>query len=490
MTRAVLALKWRPKTFAEMVGQEHILKPLVHALSNDKLHHAYLFSGTRGVGKTSLARILARCLNCEKGVSAEPCGTCSACSAIIAGSFPGLIEVDAASRTQVTDTRELLETVSYSPMDGRYKVYLVDEVHMLSSHSFNALLKTLEEPPEHVCFLFATTEPEKIPPTIVSRCLQFNLRALGAGMIAEHLRHILKTEDIQADEDAVQLLAEAARGSVRDSLTLTEQAIAHGAGSLQTAEVARMLGTLDKASTVNLLRSIADNKGAELMAEIDRIAALGADPAIILDQLLRLLYEVALVQSVPETEADPTTRELAGQLAREEVQLYYQIALTSSRDLAQAPDPWIGLRMAALRLLSFAPAAHGDRQPPASGKAPSTPPDTKAPAAISEAAPQHPAANAADTPATSTQEQPLTNQKDTAVEQEETGSGSTGQQIASDEKAPPAPAAPPPAPAAQGEPDSLVEKFRAQPLVQELLQTSGGELIVNSIRLLHPPEQQ
>ena len=359
MSKEVLALKWRPKNFSEVVGQEHIVKPLEHSLAADKLHHAYLFSGTRGIGKTTLARILARCLNCDTGITATPCGECDSCKAILAGHFTGLIEIDAASRTQVADTRELLETVSYSPMDGRYKVYLIDEVHMLSSHSFNALLKTLEEPPDYVCFLFATTEPEKLPATIISRCLQFNLRAQGEEAIAAHIEHILKAEDIPCEEGASKLLAQAARGSMRDGLTLTEQAVAYGSGALKTEEVAAMLGTIDKAASKRILTAVAAGQGKELMREIDNLTDLGTDPERVLDQLLRFLYETALRQAVAEAVVDPEVAEVAESMDPEEVQLYYQVALTSGRDLKFAPDAWMGLRMSVLRMLSFAPGATG-----------------------------------------------------------------------------------------------------------------------------------
>ncbi|MGI9345058.1 MAG: DNA polymerase III subunit gamma/tau [Gammaproteobacteria bacterium] len=358
MTREVLALKWRPRNFTEVVGQEHVLKPLVHALDTGRLHHAYLFSGTRGVGKTSLSRILAACLNCDKGITSQPCGQCVPCQSIASGSFSDLIEVDAASRTQISDTRELLETVGYAPMEGRMKVYLIDEVHMLSGHSFNALLKTLEEPPEHVCFLFATTEPEKIPPTIISRCLQFHLRALGTPAIHVQLEKILQAETISFDSDSLDLLSEAAGGSLRDALTLTEQAIAYGGGSLSSKEVAAMLGTLHKASAKRVLNALASSDGSAMIEEVDAWISLGADPGRILQQLQKFLYEVALKQAVPDSEAEPEVVEIAQSLNPEEVQLYYQIAMLSANDLTQSPDLWIGLKMCLLRMLAFAPAGH------------------------------------------------------------------------------------------------------------------------------------
>ena len=446
-----MALKWRPKNFSEVVGQEHIVKPLEHALAADKLHHAYLFSGTRGIGKTTLARILARCLNCDTGITATPCGECNSCKAILAGHFTGLIEIDAASRTQVADTRELLETVSYSPMDGRYKVYLIDEVHMLSTHSFNALLKTLEEPPDYVCFLFATTEPEKLPATIISRCLQFNLRAQGEEAIAAHIEHILKAEDIPCEEGASKLLAQAARGSMRDGLTLTEQAVAYGSGALKTEEVAAMLGTIDKAASKRILAAVAAGQGRELMREIDNLTDLGTDPERVLDQLLRFLYETALRQAVAEAVVDPEVAEVAESMDPEEVQLYYQVALTSGRDLKFAPDAWIGLRMSVLRMLSFAPGATS--VPRAAGGASGNGAETAAPAGARasekkaatqpKAAPKSPAKAASD-PAPPA---PAKTQPDTAAESEPPApAGAKPNTVAEPEPKPPAKAEPDPVP--------------------------------------------
>lgn len=400
-SKQVLALRWRPQSFAEMVGQEHVLKPLEHALTTQNLHHAYLFSGTRGVGKTTLARLLARALNCAKGISAEPCGECKPCKAILAGHFTDMIEIDAASRTQVEDTRELLGTVMYAPMEGRYKVYLIDEVHMLSGHSFNALLKTLEEPPEHVCFLFATTEPEKIPATIISRCLQFNLRSLSEEVIGSHLRKVLDADQVQSEDEALQLLAQAAQGSVRDALTLTEQAIAHGAGELKANAVAAMLGTLDRSAIRRLLQAVAMADGAQLMKEVEEVATLGADPAKVMEQLLQFLYETALAQIVPDVEVTEAAKEMASELEAEEVQLYYQIVLTSHRDLRFCPNPWIGFKMCALRLLAFAPGKGAPAAAPSSSSVaaasspvvPAAPAGTVAAPAVASATASAPVAN-------------------------------------------------------------------------------------------------
>ncbi len=350
-----------------MVGQEHVRRALTNALASDRLHHAYLFTGTRGVGKTTVARLFAKALNCEQGVSVEPCGVCSACTAIDAGRFMDLIEVDAASRTGVDDTRDLLENVQYAPTQGRYKVYLIDEVHMFSRSSFNALLKTLEEPPPHIKFLLATTDPQKIPATILSRCLQFNLRALTPEQVGGQLQRVMLAEEIAPDPAAVELLARAAAGSMRDALSLLDQALAHGGGALQADAVRTMLGTLDRSHAVRLLNSLADSDGPALLAALAETNAQAADPAAVLDDLLRLLHQVALYQAVPgaslAADADPAVvSALAGRIAAEDVQLYYQMALTGRRDLPLAPDPASGLEMLLLRLLVFRPDG-GDDDP-------------------------------------------------------------------------------------------------------------------------------
>jgi DNA polymerase-3 subunit gamma/tau len=365
MSYQALARKWRPRRFADMVGQEHVRRALGNALAGDRLHHAYLFTGTRGVGKTTVARLFAKALNCEQGVSAEPCGECAACVAIDGGRFMDLIEVDAASRTGVDDTRELLENVQYAPTQGRYKVYLIDEVHMFSKSSFNALLKTLEEPPPHIKFLLATTDPQKIPATILSRCLQFNLRALTPEQVAGQLTRVLQAEQIAPDAGAVELLARAAAGSMRDALSLLDQALAHGGGQLEADAVRAMLGTLDRSHAPRLLEALADADGPALLTALAEANAQAADPGAVLDDLLRLLHQIALCQAVPgatlAADADPAVvQALAARLPAEDVQLYYQMALLGRRDLPLAPDPASGLEMLLLRLLVFRPAGGAD----------------------------------------------------------------------------------------------------------------------------------
>ncbi len=377
MSYQVLARKWRPRNFHEMVGQEHVLRALVNALDNDRLHHAYLFTGTRGVGKTTIARILSKSLNCDKGVTSEPCGQCSACTEIDEGRFVDLIEVDAASRTKVDETRELLENVQYAPTRGRYKVYLIDEVHMFSNHSFNALLKTLEEPPPHVKFLLATTDPQKLPVTILSRCLQFNLKRLPLNRIHDHLVDILGKESIQADEGALKLLSRAADGSMRDALSLLDQAIAYGGGSVNEADVRAMLGTIEHDHVLNLLRALAAGDAARLLAVVEQAAQQVPDFAGLLADLLTLLQQVALAQAVPEAVDEnldyrEAVLELARELPVEDVQLYYQIGLIGRRDLPLAPDARGGLEMVLLRMLAFRPSAAGSApvSAPAAGSAP------------------------------------------------------------------------------------------------------------------------
>lgn len=367
MSYQVLARKWRPKSFREMVGQEHVLKALINALDHNRLHHAYLFTGTRGVGKTTIARILAKCLNCETGVSSEPCGTCSACVEIAEGRFIDLIEVDAASRTKVEDTRELLENVQYAPTRGRFKVYLIDEVHMLSTHSFNALLKTLEEPPPHVKFLLATTDPQKLPATILSRCLQFHLKNMTPERIVQHLSHVLGQEMVSFEEPALWLLGRAADGSMRDALSLTDQAVAFGSGGVTEADVRAMLGSIDQGVVFELLDALSAQDGAALLAAVARIAEQATDFGGVLEELLAVLHRLAVAQAVPEAlDNSRGDRErvaaLAAALAAEDVQLFYQLGLAARRDLPLAPDPRSGLEMALLRMLAFRP--QGVPQPP------------------------------------------------------------------------------------------------------------------------------
>ncbi|HHJ80946.1 MAG TPA: DNA polymerase III subunit gamma/tau, partial [Candidatus Tenderia electrophaga] len=301
MSYQVLARKWRPKSFPAMVGQEHVLRALINALDNDRLHHAYLFTGTRGVGKTTVARIFAKSLNCENGVTSSPCGVCSACTEIDQGRFVDLIEVDAASRTKVEDTRELLENVQYAPTRGRFKVYLIDEVHMLSTHSFNALLKTLEEPPPHVKFLLATTDPQKLPVTILSRCLQFNLKRMAVEMIAGHLEYVLTEEGIGFDKPAIAQIAEGADGSMRDALSLLDQAIAYGGGKLVDEEVRAMLGTIDRSYIYKLLQGLADADASVILETVNGLAQQGVDFTAVLAELVSQLHKLALAQVAPQT---------------------------------------------------------------------------------------------------------------------------------------------------------------------------------------------
>ncbi len=365
MSYQVLARKWRPRNFAEVLGQGHVLKALVNALDGDRLHHAYLFTGTRGVGKTTLARVFAKSLNCELGVSSTPCGTCSACRELDEGRFVDLIEVDAATRTKVDETRELLDNVQYAPTRARYKVYLIDEVHMFSNHSFNALLKTLEEPPPHVKFLLATTDPKRLPVTILSRCLQFNLTRLSAAQLARHLATILDAEGIAYDVPALQLIAQAAGGSVRDSLSLLDQAIAHGGGRVDVAEAAIMLGTVDQERVFKLLSAIALGDASGVVARARDLSTYVPDYAQVLAEVLSLLRRIAVVHALgaeaDTVEDEPLVFDLAGQIAADECQLFYQIALTGRRDLAISPDPEAGFEMILLRMLAFRPAdASGD----------------------------------------------------------------------------------------------------------------------------------
>ena len=362
MSYQVLARKWRPRYFDEMAGQEHVLKALVNALDNDRLHHAYLFTGTRGVGKTTIARILAKCLNCDLGVSSKPCGTCGSCMEIAEGRFVDLIEVDAASRTKVEDTRELLDNVQYAPTRGRFKVYLIDEVHMLSGHSFNALLKTLEEPPPHVKFLLATTEPQKLPATILSRCLQFNLKNLSPERIVEHLSMVLKEENIPFEEAALWALARAASGSMRDALSLTDQAIAHGNGTVVEGEVSAMLGTIDRSTVLDICRALAARDGVEVLRLVDDLAEHSPDYAAALADMIGVWHQVAVAQAVPEaldTHGGNAVEllALANSLSREDVQLFYQICLLGRRDLPYAGEPRTGFEMILLRQLAFEPMA-------------------------------------------------------------------------------------------------------------------------------------
>ena len=363
MSYQVLARKWRPHNFAEVIGQAHVLKALINALDTGRLHHAYLFTGTRGVGKTTLARVLAKALNCEQGVSSQPCGTCGACTAIDQGRFIDLIEVDAASRTKVDETRELLDNVQYAPTHARYKVYLIDEVHMFSNHSFNALLKTLEEPPAHVKFLLATTDPKKLPVTILSRCLQFNLTRMPTSLLAQHLATVLRAEGIAFEEGALTLIAQSAGGSVRDALSLLDQAIAHGAGKIETHEVVMMLGTVDQERVVKILSMIAAGDAHAVIAAARDLATYVPDYGQVLAEMASLLRRVAVVQvlgaEAGDLEGNARLAAVAASLPADEVQLLYQIALTGRRDLAMSPDAEAAFEMTLLRMLAFRPASTG-----------------------------------------------------------------------------------------------------------------------------------
>lgn len=361
MSYQVLARKWRPSSFSQMVGQEHVVKALTTALESERLHHAYLFTGTRGVGKTTVARLIAKSLNCEEGVTATPCGVCASCVEIAEGRSVDVLEVDAASRTKVEDTRELLDNVQYAPTRSRFKIYLIDEVHMLSNHSFNALLKTLEEPPSHVKFLLATTDPQKLPATVLSRCLQFNLKNMVPAQIIEHLQHILSEESVGYDDESLALLARGAEGSMRDALSLTDQAIAHGSGKLAADEVRAMLGTVSRTKVLDLLAAIADNDAKQALAVVDDLATHSPDYSGALDELSSVLHQVAIEQAVPGSldESLPEfarLQSLSKSLTTDDAQLMWQMAVASKRDLVLASDPRSGLDMAVLRMIAFRPA--------------------------------------------------------------------------------------------------------------------------------------
>ena len=386
MTYQVLARKWRPRVFEELVGQTHVVTALVNALESKRLHHAYLFTGTRGVGKTTLARILAKSINCETGITPRPCGKCRACTEIDAGRFVDLLEVDAATNTKVDEMRELLDTAQYMPVAGRFKVYIIDEVHMLSRHAFNSMLKTLEEPPEHVKFILATTDPQRLPVTVLSRCLQFNLKPLPPPMLAGHLKRVLEAEGIAFEEPALALIAKAAAGSVRDSLSLLDQAIAHGGGKVERLQVSEMLGTLGGDLVWPVLERLADGDGAGVIAEADRLAARTVSFDTALEDIAANLHRIALTQAGAAM-ADDSERERVQAMAQRidpaRVQVMYQIALLARRDLALAPDEYAGFTMALLRMLTFAGAS--EAQPRAvtretSRESRPTPPTATAPA--------------------------------------------------------------------------------------------------------------
>ena len=387
MSYQVLARKWRPKSFSEMAGQEHVLQALINALDNDRLHHAYLFTGTRGVGKTTIGRILSKCLNCETGVSSVPCGECSSCTEIDAGRFIDLIEVDAASRTGVDDMRDLLDNVQYAPSRGRFKIYLIDEIHMLSKSSFAALLKTLEEPPPHVKFLFATTDPQKLPITVLSRCLQFNLKNLSAERITEHLKYVLVEEKVPFEEAGLWSLGRAADGSMRDALSLTDQAVGHGGGSITESDVISMLGTIERHFVVDICIAMASQNGEKLLSSVGQMAEHSPDYDAALGDVLSIWHQVAILQTVPEaldrgiSHFDELAN-LAETVSREDVQLFYQICLLGRKDLPLAPEQRAGFEMVMLRAMAFRPAENGRPVP-----LKSPPPEVEQPAKKPEPAP-------------------------------------------------------------------------------------------------------
>ena len=364
MSYQVLARKWRPKSFETLVGQDHVVRALTNALEQNRLHHAYLFTGTRGVGKTTLARILAKSLNCETGITAKPCGVCSACTEIDRGRFVDLIEVDAASNTQVDAMRDLLDNAQYAPTAGRFKVYIIDEVHMLSKSAFNAMLKTLEEPPAHVKFILATTDPQKVPVTVLSRCLQFNLRQMAGTSIIGHLQNILGQENIPYEPNALHLIARAADGSMRDALSLTDQAIAYGGQTVNEAEVRAMLGAIDQSYLYQLINALLANEGSGLIAQAKLMAERSLSFEIALNDLAQLLHQIAIVQAVPDSVAEDLPEreallDLAQRIPAETLQLYYQIALLGRRDMSLAPDDFAGFTMSLLRMLAFTPNDSG-----------------------------------------------------------------------------------------------------------------------------------
>lgn len=402
MSYLVLARKWRPRNFREIVGQEHVIRALTNALDSERLHHAYLFAGTRGVGKTTIARILAKALNCERGMTADPCGECSACREIDEGRFVDLIEVDAASKTKVDDTRDLLDNVQFAPAGGRYKVYLIDEVHMLTKHSFNALLKTLEEPPPHVKFLLATTDPQKLPVTVLSRCLQFNLTRLTPRLIRDRLEFICKEESVPAETAALNMLARAADGSLRDALSLLDQAIAYCGGEVTATGTGEMLGTIDRQYVLQLLRCLAAGDAPGLLSALADIDQQFPDYEQLLDDLARALQRIAVFQVVGQDSDDEeltgeTLSEFAESIAAADLQLFYQIAIIGRRDLRLAPDPKSGVEMTLLRMLAFQPASGEGQARPTTAATPN-------PAAAPRRKPSSTAKSASAPPAQSTQE--------------------------------------------------------------------------------------
>ena len=410
MTALALARSWRPKTFSELVGQDHVVKALTHALDQGRLHHAWLFTGTRGVGKTTIARIMAKALNCTGAdgsgkMTSEPCGKCPACMEIDAGRFVDYIEMDAASNRGVDDIAALLEKAAYAPSNARYKVYMIDEVHMLTNHAFNAMLKTLEEPPEHVKFILATTDPQKIPVTILSRCLQFNLKQMPVPLIVEHLEKVLVAEKVAYEVNALRVLAKAAQGSMRDALSLTDQAIAYAAGKVTEESIRNMLGTLDDAYLIRILDCLIAKDGASLLAVANEMGERSMSFSLALQDLSSLLQKIAAAQVVPESVLEDwpeagEIRRLATQLTKEEAQLFYQITITSRPDLSLAPDEQTGFAMTLLRMLAFRPGSSGSGGGGSAVPAPSAPPVASAPRPATTAKTVAPAAAVATPMAT------------------------------------------------------------------------------------------
>ena len=388
MAHQVLARKWRPRTFDALVGQSTTVQALQHALERDQLHHAYLFTGTHGVGKTTVARLFAKGLTCETGITANPCGQCDTCQAIDAGRFPDLLEIDAASRTKVEDTRDLLDNVQYLPSQGRFKIYLIDEVHMLSGHSFNALLKTLEEPPEHVKFLLATTDPHKLPVTVLSRCLQFHLRNLPEEIIDKQLQHIAKTDGFTLETQAATTLAKAANGSMRDALSLCEQALAYSADAITSDNINTMLGCVSDQAIIDLLQHLADDNMEALLATSAALTEQGTQFSQVLDSLLEALHHISLSQAVPShAKQHPSLQAFSNAFSKADVQLFYQIALHGKRDLSLAPSPRVGFEMTLLRMLAFSPE-QGNAQPIEKPLAKKSPAKPVAATAVAVAAPE------------------------------------------------------------------------------------------------------
>jgi DNA polymerase-3 subunit gamma/tau len=397
MSYLALARKWRPRNFSELAGQEHVMRALVNALETGRVHHAFLFTGTRGVGKTTIARILAKSLNCETGVTPTPCGKCSACREIDEGRFVDLLEVDAASRTKVDDTRELLDNVQYAPARGRYKVYLIDEVHMLSTHSFNALLKTLEEPPPHVKFLLATTDPQKLPVTVLSRCLQFNLKRFPPGLIYKRLTEIAQAEKLDFEADALRLVARSAEGSMRDALSLLDQVIAFGGAKLTAADTRTMLGTLDRTQVFGIVDALVARDAKRVLASVEELDERAPDYREVLADLAAVLQKLALLQAVPDLQLDEaedieTYKRLAAALSPEDAQLFYQIAIVGRRDLELAPDVRGGFEMILLRMLAFSMAEGAQTQ--ASNPVPPAKASVASPTTVQSASPAKPIAAA------------------------------------------------------------------------------------------------